>query len=177
MKKQVWENKYNKQLCVTIPKGSGIKSGDVVSIEKEKIKNIVYSFVVADMFHYGHLQLLEKANELADYHICGVLTDKGAVSYRKKPIANFEERKAIISALRCVDRVIPQTDKDPTVNLKKIHNEFKDSTIILVHASNWKNVPGDEFIKKIKGKIVRPPYYAKLSDDKIKRYMEQIKIK
>ena len=65
MKKQVWENKYNKQLCVTIPKGSGIKSGDVVSIEKEKIKNIVYSFVVADMFHYGHLQLLEKANELA----------------------------------------------------------------------------------------------------------------
>ena len=43
MKKVVWENKSNKQLCVTIPKNSGIKSGDIVNIEKEKIKKIVYS--------------------------------------------------------------------------------------------------------------------------------------
>ena len=62
MKKVVWSNKANGQLCVTIPKGSGIKGGDIVNIEKEKIKKIVYSFVTADLFHYGHLRLLEKAN-------------------------------------------------------------------------------------------------------------------
>ena len=49
MKRLVWENKSNGQLCVTIPKGSGIKSGDLVNIEKEKVKTIVYSFVVADL--------------------------------------------------------------------------------------------------------------------------------
>ena len=76
MKKVVWENKSNGQLCITIPKGSGIKEGEIVNIEKEKVKTIVYSFVVGDLFHYGHLQILEKANEIGNYHICGVLTDK-----------------------------------------------------------------------------------------------------
>ena len=32
--KQVWINKSNNQKCVTIPKGSEIKEGDYVSIEK-----------------------------------------------------------------------------------------------------------------------------------------------
>ncbi|MBU1321066.1 MAG: hypothetical protein KKF46_01800 [Nanoarchaeota archaeon] len=51
MKKIVWMNKSNKQLCVTIPKNLGIKEGDVVSVEKEKIKKIVYS----NYCRYGYL--------------------------------------------------------------------------------------------------------------------------
>lgn len=177
MKKIVWENKSNKQLCVTIPKNSGIKSGDIVNIEKEKVKTIVYSFVVGDLFHYGHLRILEKANELGDYHICGVLTDKGAFGYKDRPIASFEERKAIISNLRCVDMVMSQTSKDPTENLKKIHEQFKQSKIILIHGSNWKKIPGKEFIKKMKGRVIRFPYYSKLSDNKIMDKIKVMKIK
>ena len=150
MKKAVWANKSNNQLCVTIPKGSGIKAGDIVNIEKEKVKTIVYSFVVADLFHYGHLQILEKANELGNYHICGVLTDKAVLEYKNKPVASFEERKAIISNLRCVDMVMSQTSKDTTENLKKIHEQFPRSKIILVHATNWDKIPGEEYIKKIR---------------------------
>ena len=168
MKKVVWENKSNGQLCVTIPKGSGIKNGDIVDIEKEKVKTVVYTFVVADLFHYGHLQILEKANKLGDYHICGVITDKAAEEYRDKPVANFEERKAIISNLRCVDMVMAQTSRDPTENLKKIHEQISNSKIILVHASNWKEIPGSDFIKSIKGKVIKLPYYENLSDKKIK---------
>ncbi len=167
MKKVVWLNKSNGQLCVTIPKNSGIKVGEVVSLEKEKVKTIVYSFVVADLFHYGHLKLLEKANELGDYHICGVLTDKAVLEYKKPTIANFEERKAIISNLRCVDMVIAQTSKSPLENLKKIHEQFKNSKLILAHASNWKKIPGEDFVKQIGGEVIKPPYYEKLSDDKI----------
>jgi len=167
MKRVVWENKSNKQLCVTIPKEAGVKAGDIINVEKEKINKIVYTFVVADLFHYGHLQLLEKANKLGDLHICGILTDKAVSEYKPKPIASFEERRAIISSLRCVDMVMTQNSKDPTENLKKIHEQFKDSTIILVHASNWKKIPGEEYIKKINGKVIRPSYYSKLSDNKI----------
>jgi len=169
MKKVVWANKSNNQLCVTIPKGSGIKAGDIVDIEKEKVKIIVYSFVVADLFHYGHLQILEKANELGNYHICGVLTDKAVLEYKNKPSASFEERKAIISNLRCVDMVMSQTSKDTTENLKKIHEQFSQSKIILVHGTNWDKIPGEEYIKKIKGEVKTIPYYARLSDEKIKQ--------
>jgi len=164
MKKIVWLNKSNSQLCVTIPKNSGIKEGDIISIEKEKIKRIVYSSVTADLFHYGHLRLLENANKLGDFHICGVLTDEAIKSYRKEPVANFKERMAIISSLRCIDMVIPQHSLNPTENLKNIHNQFKNAKIILIYGSNWNKIPGgSKFIKKIKGEIIQPPFYEKLS--------------
>ena len=167
MKKSVWLNKSNGQLCVTIPKGSGIKEGDVVSLEKEKIKKIVYSSVTGDMFHYGHLRLLENANNLGDFHICGVLTDEAIKSYKETPIATLKERKAIISSLRCVDMVMVQSALDPTENLKKIHEQFEDAKLILVCGSNWKKVPGSEYIKKINGEIAQPPFYEKLSANNI----------
>lgn len=167
MKKVVWLNKSNGQLCVTIPKSSGIKEGDRVSIEKEKIKKIVYSYVTGDLFHYGHLRLLENANNLGDFHICGVITDEAIKSYKEGPVAGLKERMAILSSLRCVDMVVIQRNKDPTENLKKIHSQFKNAKIILVHGSDWKKVPGSEFIKKIKGEIVQPPFYEKLSTENI----------
>jgi len=173
MKKIVWGNKSNGQLCVTIPKSSGIKTGDIVSIEKEKIKTIVYSFVVADLFNYGHLHFLEKANKLGDYHICGVITNKAAKEYRDEPIANFEERKAIISNLRCVDMVMPQISKSPEENIRKIHKQFSNSKIILVHGSNWDKIPGEEFVKKINGEVIKLPYYSKLSDKNIQEEINQ----
>ena len=167
MKKSVWLNKSNGQLCVTIPKDSGIKDGDIVSIEKEKIKSIVYTPVTADMFHYGHLRLLENANNLGDFHICGVLTDEAIESYKETPIAGLKDRKSIVSSLRCVDMVMVQDNLDPTENLKKIHEQFNDAKIILVVGSNWKKVPGAKYIKKTKGQIVQPPFYEKLSTSNI----------
>ena len=167
MKKIVWANKSNGQLCVTIPKGSGIKEGDIVSIEKEKIKSIVYTAVTGDLFHYGQLRLLQRVNELGDFHICGVVTDNAIKSYREEPVASLKERKAIISDLRCVDMVMVQDNLDPTDNLKKIHEQFKNAKITLVYGSNWKKVPGVEYINKIKGTIIQLPYYEKLSTNNI----------
>ena len=163
MKKVVWANKSNGQLCITIPKGSGIKEGDIVSIEKDKIKSIVYTIVTGDLFHYGQLRLLQRANELGDFHICGVLTDDAIKSYREGPIASLKERRSIISDLRCTDMVMVQNKLDPTENLKNIHEQFKDAKIILVLGSNWKNIPGAKYINKIGGKIIQPPFYEKLS--------------
>ena len=167
MKKVVWLNKSNGQLCVTIPKDSGIKEGDVISIEKEKIKSIVYTSVTADMFHYGHLRLLQAANKLGDFHICGVLTDEAIKTYKEVPIAGFKDRKAIVSSLRCVDMVTAQNSLDPTENLKNIHKQFENAKLILVCGSNWKKVPGATYIKKIEGEVVQPPFYEKLSTKNI----------
>ena len=167
MKKIVWANKSNGQLCVTIPKNSGIKEGDIVNIEKEKIKTITYSYVTADLFHYGHLRLLQAANKLGDFHICGVLTNEAIKSYKKEPVADLKERVAVVSALQCVDMVMTQESKDPTENLKKIHSQFKNAKLVLIHGSDWKKVPGSAYIKKVKGEIIQPSFYDKLSTKKI----------
>ncbi|MBS3105408.1 adenylyltransferase/cytidyltransferase family protein [Candidatus Woesearchaeota archaeon] len=167
MKKIVWLNKSNGQLCVTIPKDSGIKESDVVTVEKEKIKTIVYSLVTGDLFHYGHLKMLQVANKLGDLHICGVLTDEAIKSYKEPPIAGFKERKSIISSLRCVDMVMTQEQRDPTENLEKIHEQFENAKLIFVIGSNWKKVPGAQYIREIKGEIIQPPFYERLSTENI----------
>ena len=167
MKKTVWTNRSNGQLCVTIPKGSGIKEGDIVSVEKEKIKRIVYTSATGDLFHYGHLRLLEIANSVGDFHICGILTDDAIKTYREEPIAGFNERKAIISALRCVDMIMSQDNLDPTKNLKSIHEQFVGAKIIIVYGSNWKKAPGAGYIRKIGGEIVQPKFYEKLSTENV----------
>jgi choline-phosphate cytidylyltransferase/glycerol-3-phosphate cytidylyltransferase len=167
MKKVVWANKSNGQLCVTIPQGSGIKEGDIVAIEKEKIKKIVYSSVTGDMFHYGHLRILQQANELGDFHICGVVTDEAIRSYKENPIASLKERKSIISDLRCVDMTMVQDDLNPKENLKTIHEQFPNAKIVLVYGSNWRKVPGAEYLKRINGTVVKFPFYDKLSTENV----------
>ena len=76
MKRSVWENKSNGQLCVTIPKDSGIKPGEMVEIKPRPIKSVAFSFVTGDLFHYGHLQSLEHAAKAVDYNIVAVLSDE-----------------------------------------------------------------------------------------------------
>lgn len=131
------------------------------------IKRVVYSFVVADLFHFGHLQLLNTAKSLGDFHICGVLSDEAAESYRSRPISNYDERVAVISSLHCVDRVIKQDQRDPTVNLKRIHAEFPEAKLVLVHGNDWQYVPGKEYMESIQGEVVQPEYYRRLSDSRI----------
>ena len=143
---------------------------------KEKIRKVVYSPIVADMFHYGHLQSLKFANSQGDFHICGVLTDKASQYYKKKLISNFEERKAVISSLNFIDRVVTQEHEDPTGNLRKIHEEFRDAQIILVHGDDWRTIPGTRYINEIGGKVVIHPYYTNLSDIRIIRnFLERYK--
>jgi len=137
---------------------------------------VIYSPAVADLFHYGHLQSLKFAQSLGDYHICGVLTDEAVESYRRKPISNLTEREAIISSLNCVDRVVIQNNVDPSENLKRIREEFKDAELIVVYGSDWKHLPWAESIKQIGGRIVQHPYYEKLSEFKIiNRLLESYK--
>ncbi len=169
MKRIVWANKSNGQLCVTVPKESGIQEGDWVNLEKSKIKTIVYSSTTGDLFNYGQLQLLQKANSLGDFHACGVLTDEAITSYRMPAVAGLKERLAVVSSLNCVDMVLTQNHLDPTENLHYLHQTFPHAKIILVYGSNWKKIPGKPFISKIGGTIKTFPYYEKLSNSKIIR--------
>lgn len=72
-----------------------------------------YTTGVYDMFHVGHLRILERARRKCDELLVGVTTDElSLLAKGKSPIVPFEERREIIAALGCVDRVIPQTSMD-----------------------------------------------------------------
>ncbi len=74
---------------------------------------IGYTTGVFDMFHIGHLNILRRAKEKCDYLIVGVSTDELVQSYKNKtPIIPFDQRCAIVGAVRYVDEVVPQTSMD-----------------------------------------------------------------
>lgn len=85
------------------------------------------------MFHIGHLNLLKRAKERCDYLIVGVSTDEVVQSYKHKtPIIPFEQRIAIVGALKCVDEVIPQHTMDKLEMWKLKHFD------IMFHGDEWR---------------------------------------
>lgn len=128
---------------------------------------LAYSPVVADLFHYGHLQVLKTAAENSDYHVCGVITDEAANTYRPEPVSNYEEREAVVESIEYVDEVMRQDSRDPTENLRELHQRHPDAELLLVHGDDWKDVPGREFVESVGGRVVQPSYYERLSDDRI----------
>lgn len=129
----------------------------------KRYRRIAYSFVMADLLHYGHLKLLKTAKESADYHICGIVSDEACHLWQGINICNYHERKSVVEHLTCVDEVMKQESMDPTENLMSIRKKYPGSEIIVVHGNDWRTMPGKEYIESIGGRIIQPEYYAQLS--------------
>ena len=95
--------------------------------------NTGYKQGTFDMFHIGHLNLLHQASELCDCLIVGVNTDQLVSEYKHKlPVVNEHDRAAIISELRCVDKVVLCNTLSKTDAWQRLHF---DAVFI---GSDWK---------------------------------------
>ena len=118
---------------------------------KKKYK-IGYTTGVYDMFHIGHLNLIRRAKEQCEYLIVGVSTDECVQSYKNKtPIIPYDERAAIVQAIRYVDEVVPQTSMYKLDFLKKRHFD------VMFHGDEWK---GTELYNKYEEEFAK--YGAKI---------------
>ncbi|WP_435769410.1 adenylyltransferase/cytidyltransferase family protein [Nocardioides sp. SYSU DS0651] len=66
----------------------------------------VYVDMVADLFHAGHVELLQAASARGSWLLVGVLGDETAEAYKRRPIMSLAERVAVVAACRYVDEVI-----------------------------------------------------------------------
>merc|ERR1711998_669348 len=72
----------------------------------KKPRRTVITFGTYDLFHYGHLRILERSAAYGDRLVVGISSDK--LNYSKKqqvPALNQDQRMAIVKALGFVDEV------------------------------------------------------------------------
>lgn len=70
----------------------------------------VITYGTFDLLHYGHINLLKRAKEQGDYLVVAISTDEFNWNEKqKKCYFSYEERKAMVEAIRYVDLVIPET--------------------------------------------------------------------
>ena len=66
----------------------------------------IYTKVVADLFHFGHVELLRAARELGTHLTVCVVPDERVALLKHRPIMNTQERASVVAACRHVDAVI-----------------------------------------------------------------------
>ncbi len=134
----------------------------------------VYVAMSADLIHPGHINILTQAATHGDV-IVGLLTDAAIASYKRLPYMNFELRKAVVSNLKHVKEVIPQTTLDYTENLRLVKPDF------VVHGDDWKDGVQKETRQKVidtlkewDGQLIEIPYTQGISSTMLNKSLKEV---
>jgi glycerol-3-phosphate cytidylyltransferase len=93
----------------------------------------VITFGTFDVFHVGHVRVLQRAAELGDRLVVGVSSD--ALNLSKKgraPVFNEDERREIIRSIRVVDEVFLEESLE-----KKRDYIVEHHADVLVMGDDW----------------------------------------
>ena len=72
------------------------------------MKKTIITYGTFDMFHIGHLKLLQRLSKLGDKLIVAVSTDEFNQKKGKKVMIPYDQRAEIVENIKCVYKVIPE---------------------------------------------------------------------
>jgi len=72
------------------------------------MKTKIITYGTFDMFHIGHLKLLQRLSKMADELIVGISTDNFNSLKGKTTLIPYEQRAEIVSNIKCVSKVISE---------------------------------------------------------------------
>lgn len=123
-------------------------------------KTVVYTSGTFDMLHINHLKMIEYARALGDILIVGVNTDELVASYKSEPIIPFEERIALMKAIKYPDIVIPQHSLDHRDKVKKLNFD------VFVVGDDWTGKY--DYLKELGVTVVYFPYGKGVSSSSLR---------
>lgn len=109
-------------------------------------KVVVFTNGCFDIIHAGHIKLLKKAKSLGDYLIVGLNTDKSVRALKPgRPINNQRDRKAVLEAIKYVDRVVLFDSHTPYNLIKRLRPD------VLVKGSDYTidKICGHDIVPKV----------------------------
>lgn len=132
--------------------------------------HIGYTCGVFDIFHVGHLNLLERCKSMCDILIVGVCDDTYVREIKhKEPVYPDDQRVRILKALKVVDNAVLvdiETTDDKLLALEKFHFD------VLFSGDDWKGSERykrtEEQFAKLGATIEYFPYTQGISTTDIK---------
>ncbi|GIO23402.1 glycerol-3-phosphate cytidylyltransferase [Oceanobacillus sp. J11TS1] len=121
----------------------------------------VITYGTFDLLHTGHINILRRAKEYGDYLIVAISSDEFNALKDKKAYYTFEQRKAILEAIRYVDEVIAEETWE-----QKIEDVQKHNVDVFVMGDDWEGK--FDFLKDY-CEVVYLPRTVGISTTKIKK--------
>lgn len=92
----------------------------------------VLTYGTFDLFHIGHIRILERARALGDSLVVGLSTDEFNLKKGKKSVFSYPERYAILNAIKHVDQIIPENSWD-----QKLGDVVANKIDVFVIGDDW----------------------------------------
>ncbi|WP_044406933.1 glycerol-3-phosphate cytidylyltransferase [Thiomicrospira microaerophila] len=126
----------------------------------------ILTYGTFDLFHIGHLNLLERARSLGDKLIVAISTDEFNLNMKGKVTAYpYQDRKRILESLCCVDFVIPEHNWEQKIEDVKTH---KVDTFVMGH--DWE---GEFDFLKAHCEVIYLPRTNNISSSQIKEHIRK----
>ena len=129
---------------------------------------IGYTDGVYDLFHVGHLNMINTAKEHCEYLIVGVHGDEVVKEYKHHvPIINENDRRKIVASIKGVDEAVINQFRDKLKLWKLYHFD------VVFIGDDWKGTQRWNQFEKVLGKlgvdVVYVPYTKGISTTEIRR--------
>ncbi len=115
------------------------------------MSKVVFTNGCFDLLHAGHVAYLQEAASLGDYLVVGLNSDASIKRLKGdlRPIVPENERKLVLQALACVDKVVIFAEDTPLQLIQKIKPD------VLVKGGDWapEQIVGSEFVLARGGQV------------------------
>lgn len=127
---------------------------------------VILTYGTFDLFHVGHVRLLERVKSFGDILIVGVSTDEFNKEKGKQSFFSFEERVEILESCQYVDKVIPENGWE-----QKYYDINQFDVDVFVMGDDW---AGEfDYLKEI-CEVRYIPRTVEISTTKIKKKLSKI---
>lgn len=129
-------------------------------------QRVVFTNGCFDLLHVGHIRYLAEARNLGDLLVVGLNSDRSVRSLGKgqgRPVIPDVQRAEVLSALACVDFVVPFDEPDPRHLIKTLRPD------ILVKGGDWTldRIIGRDIVEANGGMVYSIPLVPDISTTKI----------
>ncbi len=122
---------------------------------------IGYTDMVADLFHFGHVEFLEKCKTYCDYLIVGICSDDFCKDYKRVPIMNERERFKSVSKCHVVDKVLLDI---PIPITREFMKKYSIEIVFHAHSEEENEKYNAYYLEAIKSnKFLRLDYNSEIS--------------